>query len=270
MRHAPQQHAERRLAARGLQQGLQRRKAIHGLLTRAGAAVAPPDLRAMRSDRRSQRCGIGCGKRKYGLLRAAQMPAHRRQQQRECIQRALVRVHAAGRLQHLCLCLPSCILQLRRCSAVQPEADHPAKPRPERLCAAEHEQKVHIRVCAIRACVDKAGLRGKRRLLAKGIRRQIAERCAGEFCEPAGRLGADSFQPMRAAAGADRNGSAADEATAHFRPRELFSRGIQYIQIVEPPDLRRLQLHADVLERLRRAVIYQQGLAAGHGFRQAA
>ena len=138
----------------------------------------------MRSDRRSQRCGIGCGKRKYGLLRAAQMPAHRRQQQRERIQRALVRVHAAGRLQHLCLCLPSCILQLRRCSAVQAEADHPAKPRPERLCAAEHEQKVHIRVCAIRACVDKAGLRGKRRLLAKGIRRQIAERCEGEFCEP--------------------------------------------------------------------------------------
>lgn len=127
MRHAPQQYTERRLAARGLQQGLQRRKAIHGLLTRAGAAVAPPDLRAMRSDRRSQRCGIGCGKRKYGLLRAAQMPAHRRQQQRERIQRALVRVHAAGRLQHLCLCLPSCILQLRRCSAVQPEADHPGK-----------------------------------------------------------------------------------------------------------------------------------------------
>ena len=75
---------------------------------------------------------------------------------------------------------------------------------------------------------------------------------------------------MRAAAGADRNGSAADEAAAHFLPRELFSRGIQHIQIVEPPDLRRLQLHADVLEHLRRAVIYQQGLAAGHGFRQAA
>ena len=100
--------------------------------------------------------------------------------------------------------------------------------------------------------------------------RKIAERCAGKFCEPAGRLGADGIQPMRAAAGADRNGSAADEAAAHFRPRELFSRGIQHIQIVEPPDLRRLQLHADVLERLRRAVIYQQGLAAGHGFRQAA
>ena len=111
---------------------------------------------------------------------------------------------------------------------------------------------------------------GKRRLLAKGIRRKIAERCAGKFCEPAGRLGADGIQPMRAAAGADRNGSAADEAAAHFRPRELFSRGIQHIQIVEPPDLRRLQLHADVLEHLRRAVIYQHGLAAGHGFRQAA
>ena len=51
-------------------------------------------------------------------------------------------------------------------SAGEVEADHPAKPRPERLCAAEHEQKVHIRVCAIRACVDKARLRRKRSLLA--------------------------------------------------------------------------------------------------------
>ena len=75
---------------------------------------------------------------------------------------------------------------------------------------------------------------------------------------------------MRAAARTDRNRPAADKAAAHFGPRKLFPCGVQHVQIIEPADLRRFQFHADVLERLCRAIIYQQSLAAGHGLRQAA
>ena len=202
----------------------------------------------MRSDRRSQRCGIGCGKRKYGLLRAAQMPAHRRQQQRERIQRAPC---ACSRRRSPAASLPLPAVLHSAAAQVQ---RRPARGGPSGKTTAGASLRCRsmsrrsISVCArIRARVDNGRVSEKAPPLAKGIRRQIAERCAGKFCEPAGRFGADGIQPMRAAAEQTpqvrrRRGSGA------FPARELFSRGIQHIQIVEPPDLRRLQLHADVLE----------------------